>query len=411
MLSTKNPNSITEEEKKEITVLDISNQELQGNLNLQEFENLQVLICSHNELTEISIDEKSLTNLIRLDCSYNQIRKINFLGEANNLEKFIANDNFSVGLGFLNKLNPEKLLYLDLRNNLASAYNNNYDYGYRNYHVQPQDFPLVSFSKFNKLEVLMLGGDGGNRCNGSFVNIRDLTSLKRLFIRNINITTGDLEYLPESLKPENFDYSGCSKIEEQLNPFKGHKDPLAVWRGQQRYYKLYQEIRKKEIEPLQQKLAQEENNLKTEKGKSTNLQQQLESKKTELENKQKELEQCQTNLSSYQQFVDNHLRNKKTELEELTKKAKNKLGESQDWLDSFFKAQKEISRNSNNSFAKEQSENAQNILNKKLTKEELHVFLEKNREVWQLEKQLVDLNIYEEKYEARIEVSTLQKNY
>ena len=79
-------------------------------------------------------------------------------------------------------------------------------------------------------------------------------------------------------------------------------------------------------------------------------------------------------------------------------------GESQDWLDSFFKAEKEVSRNSNNSFAKEQSENSQNILNKKLTKEELHSLLDRYKDIWQLEKQLVDFNIYEEKYEARIEV-------
>ena len=121
------------------------------------------------------------------------------------------------------------------------------------------------------------------------------------------------------------------------------------------------------------------------------------------------MKQCQVNLSSYQQFVDNHLKNKRTELEELTKQAKNKLGESQDWLDSFFKAQKEINRNSNNSFAKEQSENARNILNKKLTKEELRILLDKHNEIWQLEKQLVDLNIYEEKYEARIEVPAPRK--
>jgi len=78
MFSTKNPNLITQEEKKEITVLDISNQRLQGSLKLQGFVNLKILICSHNELVDISIDEKSLTNLTRFDCSYNQIKKVKF---------------------------------------------------------------------------------------------------------------------------------------------------------------------------------------------------------------------------------------------------------------------------------------------------------------------------------------------
>ncbi|RHZ35837.1 hypothetical protein [endosymbiont GvMRE of Glomus versiforme] len=408
MFSTKNPSLITKEEKKEITVLDISNQDL-GNsnsmdyqkqsktLNLQEFENLQVFICSHNELEELIIDKISLAKLERLDCSYNKIKQIKLTGKADNLEKLIANANCLQDINFLSSFNPGKLIHLDFRNDVSKQ-NNNYSYGSHGY-----QFPLSSFSKFNKLEVLMI-----DRFSGSLINIRELTNLKRFSIRNSNIT-GDLEYLPQSLKLERFDYSGCPKIEEQLNPFKGQNDPLTAWRGQQRYYKLYQEIREKEVKPLQQKLTQEENNLKAEKGTSTNLQQQLENKKNELENNQKELKQCQNTLSSYQQFVDNYLRNKRTDLEESIQQAKNKLGESQDWLDSFFKAQKEISRNSDNSFAKEQSENAQNILNKKLTKEELCALLNKHQEIWQLEKQLVDLNIYEEKYEARIEVPAPKK--
>src|SRR5947209_11804232 len=109
--------NINEEKKEKITVLDISDQELKEELSLEGFENLQVLICSHNELTKINFDKESLKNLIRFDCSYNRIKEVNFSDKADNLEKFIANDNnFSVDIEFLNKLNPERLLYLDMRN-------------------------------------------------------------------------------------------------------------------------------------------------------------------------------------------------------------------------------------------------------------------------------------------------------
>ena len=133
MFSTKNPNSITQEEKKEIAVLDISNQDL-GNsrdyqkqsktLNLQGFENLQVLICSHNEIEELIIDEVSLAKLERLDCSFNKIWQIKLTGKADNLEKVIVSDNSLENINFLTSLNPEKLIYLDIRNNVFK--NDNY---------------------------------------------------------------------------------------------------------------------------------------------------------------------------------------------------------------------------------------------------------------------------------------------
>ena len=76
-----------------------------------------------------------------------------------------------------------------------------------------------------------------------------------------------------------------------------------------------------------------------------------------------------------------------------------------EWLETFFRAQKEINRNNDSSFVKEQSEKAQGILSKKLSEEELQTLLNKQKELWQIEKQLVDLNIYEEKYEVKIEIT------
>jgi len=132
----------------------------------------------------------------------------------------------------LDKLNPTQLLHLDIRNNLSpgSYYDDDYfvrhkiNYGHGSYgsQIQAQDFNLFSFSNFKKLEVLMLGnefsGYNDKRCRGSFESLKGLNNLKRLSIRNSDITD-DLEYLPESLT-KFFDYSGCSKIEKQLGPFQ-----------------------------------------------------------------------------------------------------------------------------------------------------------------------------------------------
>jgi len=139
---------------------------------------------------------------------------------------------------------------------------------------------LSSFSQFNKLEVLLLGnekeksfysGYGGSnkrRVSGSFKILKELINLKRLLVRNCDIT-GGLEYLPKKL--EHFDYSDCDWVEEQLKNYSGQ---VKNWKENQTYYKLYQGIRDKEVKPLQQKLTQEENSLKREKEINTNLQQQ-----------------------------------------------------------------------------------------------------------------------------------------
>jgi len=84
------------------------------------------------------------------------------------------------------------------------------------------------------------------------------------------------------------------------------------------------------VESLQKKIIKEEKNLKVEKEKNADLQRQLVVEKDRLINNQKELEKTQTCLLSYQQFVNNLLKNKNDELEELSNQARKKLGESEE---------------------------------------------------------------------------------
>lgn len=101
-----------ENERKKITVLDISKRELKGRLNLKGFVNLKRLNCSDNQLT--SLDLSDCPDLIELKCNNNQLTNLNFLKSVPNLEKLEIQDNKNLhpqslkileGLDKLEKLN------------------------------------------------------------------------------------------------------------------------------------------------------------------------------------------------------------------------------------------------------------------------------------------------------------------
>src|SRR5579862_553137 len=58
-----------EEERKNVKKLDISNQKLEGDLDLSDFINLETLDCSHNKLT--NLDLTNLTQLEEIRCNDN----------------------------------------------------------------------------------------------------------------------------------------------------------------------------------------------------------------------------------------------------------------------------------------------------------------------------------------------------
>ncbi|WNE40647.1 MAG: Chromosome partition protein Smc [Mycoplasmataceae bacterium] len=72
---------------KEIKLLNLSEKDLEGNLDLSQFANLEELNCSHNLLDNLDLSQ--CPNLTKLDCSYNILDNLNFLTKLPNPEKLI----------------------------------------------------------------------------------------------------------------------------------------------------------------------------------------------------------------------------------------------------------------------------------------------------------------------------------
>ncbi|CAH1756524.1 15467_t:CDS:10 [Entrophospora sp. SA101] len=170
-----------QEERAEITYLDISKKNLTGALKLERFINLGTLNCSNNQLTNLNLSD--CPNLAHLDCSNNQLHDLYFL-------KFLS-----------------KLEHLVMRNNSKLA-------------QQSLKF-LTSLTELEELNI--------NNCplEGSLKPLTNLGKLKELKISNTNFQEG-LEHLPESCKELfcNSDYLHKSvKIVKELD--KKDKDNLA----------------------------------------------------------------------------------------------------------------------------------------------------------------------------------------
>jgi len=152
------------DQRKEIKVLDLTNQNLAGVVDCSDFINLEMLWCNNNQLTELIL--LSLPNLTDLNCA----------------------NNYLINLDFLSQLNPEQLEELRISNN--------------NFPVSD----LTIFGSFTNLRVLDIGNEEKekikqgiyNRFRGSLAPCQSLRKLKVLDIRNTDLNSG-LEYLPDSL--------------------------------------------------------------------------------------------------------------------------------------------------------------------------------------------------------------------
>jgi hypothetical protein len=132
------------EERSKITNLNISNKGLEGNLNLDGFENLEELNCNDNKLVEVNlINNKKMVNLY---CKNNQLTNLDLSGcenlqtlEAHNSRSSLEYFNELLDISFLNQLpNPEKLKSLCLSANGIHS-------------------DLTPFARFINLEDLDLG--------------------------------------------------------------------------------------------------------------------------------------------------------------------------------------------------------------------------------------------------------------
>ncbi|CAG8744841.1 13190_t:CDS:1, partial [Cetraspora pellucida] len=123
------------QEKKDITILDISEKDLAGSLNLTGFNILKAIICGKNKISGLNISQCS--NLEMLDCSHNKLSSLNLNGLINlsivccdsnylsslkltgcsNLQVLSCFNNYLTKLDFLNDLSSRKLRELLIGNN------------------------------------------------------------------------------------------------------------------------------------------------------------------------------------------------------------------------------------------------------------------------------------------------------
>ncbi|WNE40004.1 MAG: hypothetical protein GBAus27B_000071 [Mycoplasmataceae bacterium] len=172
----------TKEKRSKIKKLDdINNQGLEGKLDLSDFENLEILDCSKNRITAITLPKNS--KLEKFDCSENEISDIKDIDLNRCLDLKILNVSDNV-------LKP------NLKDKITSKNKNK--------------LSLISFSNLPKLEKLYLGNtdeerikeEKYNRFDGSLNHLTKLENLKSLDISNTDIYDSPknlMESLPKSL--------------------------------------------------------------------------------------------------------------------------------------------------------------------------------------------------------------------
>jgi hypothetical protein len=170
--------------REEITKLDISNQNLAGDLKLERFVNLKFLNCNDNKLTSLKIVNSSKLGI--LSCGRNELTDLD-VSACPKLEKLWCAGNL---LTELDLSQNEKLGDLCL-------YDNNFP---------AQDLSFLSH--LVNLFALQVGNtmhwrernvsNTYNRFTGSLKPLKNLTQLQALIISHTDIDSG-LEYLPFSL--------------------------------------------------------------------------------------------------------------------------------------------------------------------------------------------------------------------
>nr|CAG8686614.1 1962_t:CDS:2 [Entrophospora candida] len=155
----------------------ILTKKLEGHLDLRDFENLNDLRCFNNLLKSIDLNNNS--SLIHIECQGNQLQNVEFLAQLPC---------------------PEKLVYLDIRNN--------------NFPIQN----LFFLNPFDNLEILYIGN---NKFYGSLEPLRNMKRIKTLAIENTDIKDG-LKYLPL----EEMESFSCSEKNTRIYRFWDRKSRL-----------------------------------------------------------------------------------------------------------------------------------------------------------------------------------------
>jgi hypothetical protein len=195
--------------KEETTKINLSNQNLEGNLTIKDFPNLISIECGNNKNNIALIELNNLPKLTSFyanNCQLTDIKIKNCL----NIEHLKVANNFLTDLNFLNNLNPKKITILSIHSNNFS------------------EQTLEPFSKFTSLQWLFIDNCDKakfrkgiyNRFTGSLKPLQNLTKLEILSISKTDIDSG-LEYVPESLRKIGLDSAikvdtACSKLSQEL---------------------------------------------------------------------------------------------------------------------------------------------------------------------------------------------------
>ena len=93
--------------RKEIIILDIRCKDLQGDLDLSDFNNLKELYCFDNKLTSLKVS--NLNNLWKVDCQRNQLTDLDTHGSSSINYLDLSNNCLTNFQDLLINLNSTKL--------------------------------------------------------------------------------------------------------------------------------------------------------------------------------------------------------------------------------------------------------------------------------------------------------------
>lgn len=219
---------------------------LRGTLVIQDFPQLKEVNCVCNSFTSLVV--LNCPQLSEINCHANKLTNLE-ISSCPNLSQLICSGNQLANLNFLNNLDPEKLVHLQMNKNENCQ----------------QDLSILS--KFVNLEYLDISDSS---LFGSLEPLNNCQKLKELTIYNTDLSSG-LECLPESIETfycfvdeeKNLEKK-IKAIEQELKKFGESEDYdtslLLAWkRAHPEKVKIAQHTR--QIEQLQTKVLQLESQL------------------------------------------------------------------------------------------------------------------------------------------------------
>lgn len=361
------------DQRSRIRVLDVGNKNLESELDLSDFIDLEELNCSHNQLTSLKLD--NFRKLKKLICDHNRLVQLGLIN-LGYLKELICWDNYLQDLKLPSQ--TDQLI------NIAMGENN----------LPKQD--LSMFSQFINLKHLGFCNNNQEKVNhgiynrfyGSLEFLQNLTKLETLDIRNTDIDSG-LEYLSS----DNIRWFGCSANIKKDAKCKVICNLVASedYEGFRKWKITNASLiqKAKRVDKLDQQLQQLSDFL--------------------FPNQPYDFTQLKQEIArlKYQELAP-QARGKRAELEQSIANAKTKASGLEKMVDLLMETQKQIVQTTETSQKDKLNgkiEAYQNILEDNLTSEEIQNLLSKQAELQQLEKHLASLQINQE------QVAQIQQGY